>query len=485
MNPTMKTTAITSLTSLMALLLAGCAAVPPERGALPERAVAGLPSSIHLAREGWPDARWWAALGDDQLAALVDAALKDAPSLDVARTRVGSAHAALSRSRADAGLSTALAAGANRQRYSGNGLFPAPIGGAWYTEETVRIEARYDFDWWGRHRAQVAAAAGEINASKASYAAAEQALAAAVAQSYFALQGQWARRASLEQLVAVQRDLVATAGRRLAQGLAAAPDRERFATDLALLEQDLAALDTGSAQEKEALRALLGGDAQALAALHPATAALPDPVLPTRLGMELLARRPDLQAARWRVEAALSRIDAARAAFYPDIDLAASVGLDSISVSKLLEGGSRTLFVGPALSLPLFDSRRLSARLEGTRSERDALIADYNEAVVEAVRDVAQDGAAVQGLQAQLERQRQAAAGTQAVLQATQARLERGLAGRADVLLARQAVLRQQEAALALQTRLRLAGVALIHSLGGGYRAADASLPANAFTRTP
>jgi multidrug efflux system outer membrane protein len=456
----------------LAFGLAGCATPPPDGRVPPARNIAAdLPASIHLAREGWPEARWWSSYGDEQLTRLIDAALATAPSLEVAATRIGSAHAALSLSRADLGLSTSLEAGANRQRYSANGLFPAPIGGAWYTEETVRVQARYDIDWWGRNRALVAAAAGDVNASRAAYAAAERALAAAIARSWFTLQGQWARRANLEQRIAVQRDLVADTDRRLAYGLAAAPDRERFATDLALLERDLAELDTASARETEALRALLGAGNDALTGLHAANGPVVPPAIPARLGAELLARRPDLQAARWRVEAALSRIDAAKAAFYPDINLTAAIGLDSLSLSRLLEGGSRTLFAGPALSLPLFDSHRLSARLEGNRSERNALVADYNQAVIDAMREVAQEAAAVQGLGAQLERQARAGAGARAVLQATQSRLEHGLASRGELLAARQAVLRQQDATLALQQQQQLAGVALIHALGGGYYA--------------
>ena len=76
-------------------------------------------------------------------------------------------------------------AASNRQRYSANGLFPPPIGGSYYTESTLQLVATYDFDWWGKRRAAIAASLGELNASRAEYAQAEQTLAAAIAQSYF------------------------------------------------------------------------------------------------------------------------------------------------------------------------------------------------------------------------------------------------------------------------------------------------------------
>ena len=452
--------------------LAGCATVPRDQSTITRRDIAAtLPANIHLSSEGWPDARWWTGWHDPQLDALIEAALANGPSLEVAATRIGSAHAALARSRADAGLETALNANASRQRYSGNGLFPAPIGGAWYTEEIVRLEGRYNFDWWGRNRALITASAGEVNARKASYAQAERTLAAAVAQSYFTLQGLWARRANLEQLGAVQRDLVTDRERRIAYGLATSTDRAAAEADLAELRKEIAQLDTDVAREREALRALLGAGPAALATLQPVALPATRAALPARLGMDLLARRPDLQAARWQVEAALSRTEAARAAFYPDVNLSAALGLDSISLSHLLRAGSRTFLVQPALSLPLFDSKRLSAQLAGTRSERDELIAQYNQAVVEAVRDVAQDGAAVQGLAAQLHEQDDAGRARAAVLRDTQAKVDRGLADRHALLTARLALLQQQQGALALRQSQLVAEVALVHSLGGGYQA--------------
>ena len=479
MNQIIKPASPRRLTALatLALAMAGCATVPPDASTVTPHAIAAtLPATIHLASEGWPDARWWTGWHDPQLDVLIEQALASGPTLEVAATRIGSAHAALARSRADAGLETALNANASRQRYSGNGLFPAPIGGAWYSEETVRLEARYNFDWWGRNHALIAASAGEVNARKASYAQAERTLAASVAQRYFTLQGLWARRANLEQLGAVQRELVGDRDRRIAHGLATATDRAAALADLAQLRKELAQLDGDVAREREALRALLGAGPDALTTLRPVALPATQPALPAQLGIELLARRPDLQAARWQVEAALSRTEAARAAFYPDVNLSAALGLDSISLAHLLRAGSRTLLVQPALSLPLFDSKRLSAQLAGTRSERDELIAQYNQAVVDAVRDVAQDGAAVQGLAAQLREQDEAGLARAAILRATQARVDRGLADRHALLTARLALLQQQEGALALRQAQLLAEVALVHALGGGYRA-DATPP--------
>lgn len=460
----------TTLLLAMALALAGCAHIAPDQHPPARRDIAELPADIKLAREGWPDAQWWTAYRDRQLDALIAQALASAPTLEVAAAHIGSARSALSRTAADLGLDVDGYAGANRQRYSGTGLFPAPIGGAWFTAETLRLEARYNFDWWGKNRAQVAAAVGELNAGRAEYAEAERALAASIAQSYFRLQGAWARLANNEQLAATQAALVQDKARRIAGGLAVGDEQRAAEAELNQIRKQHAQLTADIGREREALRALTGADNSALTGLAPRPLGSATHALPARLGMELLARRPDLQAARWKLDASLSRIDAAKAAFYPDVNLTGSIGLDTIKLENLLQAASRTLYLGPTLTLPLFDSRRLDAQLDGARTGRNERIAEYNQAVVDAVRDVAQDGLQLQGVEQQITQQAAATGAARAQLASAQARLAHGLADRAAALNAQLALLKQQDADLYLQQVQLLAEVALTNALGGGYR---------------
>jgi multidrug efflux system outer membrane protein len=127
------------------------------------------------------------------------------------------------------------------------------------------------------------------------------------------------------------------------------------------------------------------------------------------------------------------------------------------------------VYLGPTLTLPIFDSRRLDAQLDATRTARNERIAEYNQAVVEAVREVAQDALQVQGIEQQIAEQAASSAATSAQLATAQARLQRGLADNASVLNAQLAVLRQRDADLYLQQVQRLAEVALTNALGGGY----------------
>ncbi len=459
---------------VLALALAGCAHIPADKSQVagPDIERAQHAASLALARDAWPDQEWWKQYHEPQLDALVARALKDNPTMAVAQTRIASAQVAVNVQRAAEGPQVDLAGGVNRQRYSGTGLFPEPIGGNWFNDVSVQARASYDFDWWGKHRAQIASAIGQANAARADAAQAAQTIAASVAQSYFRLQSLWAREANTREQIAVQRDVLAGRQLRLKQGLVNVDMVQGAEQDLANLDTQAESYATQAAREQEVLRALVGAHGDDFPNIVrrqvpvEATAALP-----SRLGMELLARRPDLQAARWRVEAALGRARAAETAFYPDLNLSASAGLDTVSVSKLLQWASRTGLVGAAFSLPIFDSGRLEAGLATVRAQRDELLADYNQAVVNAVRDVSQEAATLQGIAKQRHAQLQASKAASTLESNAQARLKAGLAESAAVLQARLGVLRQRDNGIQLVDAELQTQVALIKALGGGYRA--------------
>lgn len=463
-----------SIAAAVLALLAGCISVPLDTARAPKIDLAARAQhapGIVLPADAWPAEQWWLTYDDPQLNTLIGRALKDSPTLATVQARLAGAQAAVAVQRADEGGKVELASGLNRQRYSSNGFFPPPIGGEYFNDANVQLRASYDVDWWGKHRSLVAAALGETNVRQAEAAQAAQAIAASVAQSYFRLQMLWARQDNVNALAAVQRELVAGRKARIAHGLATSEQLAAAELDLGTLEEQAQRLATQAGREREALRALIGGDAGALADLahfKPTPAAN---ALPRELGMELLARRPDLQAARWRVEAQLGRVAASEAAFRPDINLMAGFGFDAVSLGKLLRWPSRTPLIGAALDLPLFDSGRLKAQLGVARSNRDELVAEYNEAVLAAVREVAQEGATLQGLEKEARTHRQTLDASRKLVDSAEVRMKRGLLERAGVLQARMTLLRQQDTDLQLADMRLQAQVALVKALGGGYHA--------------
>jgi outer membrane protein TolC len=191
--------------------------------------------------------------------------------------------------------------------------------------------------------------------------------------------------------------------------------------------------------------------------------------LPIHLGADLIARRADLSAARWRIQVTEAGVAEARARFYPDVNLSAFAGLSSFGLDHLLEVGSRSIGVGPALHLPIFDGGALRAGLQGREADRAAAVAAYDAVLLRAVHEAADAVAALTSTA----RQQTDAADALAALQAAQAiaqrRWQAGLAARLPVIVAAGQVLAQRALGVDLVARQRLARLQLIAALGGGY----------------
>ena len=140
---------------------------------------------------------------------------------------------------------------------------------------------------------------------------------------------------------------------------------------------------------------------------------------------DLLGRRADIVAARWRVEAATHDVASARAQFYPNVNLVAFVGLSSIGFNRFFEPGSEQWGFGPAISLPIFESGRLRANLSGKSADLDVAIESYNGNVIDAVHDVADQITSARSIERQQRQQAEALASAESAYDARDAALSR------------------------------------------------------------
>lgn len=453
--------------TLIAALLAGCAS---QGGALaPAKAMGAM--ALGLPTEGpmpaWSEA-WWQALGDPALDALITQALRDQPDLRQAAARLDQAAAAVQVQGTASDVHYSASGSVNRERFSANGLYPPPIAGSWDNLGNLKAGAQWEFDYFGRHRAALAAAVGQQQAQAAELAAARLQLASHIARAWLALGQLQAQRALLvdtlqqrEQMLGLIRQRV-QAGLdtkvELRQGEGAPPDTrlqiEAADEQIALLRHQLAAL---AGQGPQALQ-------DAMPQLPSNSFTPPD----TQLSIDLLAARPDVQAARWRAEAAVRRVEVARAEFYPDVSLSAFLGLDVIGLGELLHRDSRTLGVGAAVHLPLFDGVRLRGQLRGREAEVNAAIEQYNAVLLNSAREAADALSSRASLQRQQALQAQALQSAESAFDLARQRYGAGLGSYLVVLSAETQVLAQRRQAVDLRARLAQSQVALIKSLGGG-----------------
>ena len=220
---------------------------------------------------------------------------------------------------------------------------------------------------------------------------------------------------------------------------------------------------------RNALGALIGQPNSALAQNPSALEAIKTVATVPAIPADLLGRRADIAAARWRVEASLKDVANAKTQFYPNINLVAFAGFSSIGLGRLLDAGSQQWGVGPALRLPIFDAGRLRANLRGKTADLDAAVESYNTAVIDAVRDVADQVASSQAIGRQQAEQRAAQVAAEDAYEIAVQRYQAGLGNYLNVLTAETSVLNQRRLAVDLAARALDTQVALMRALGGGY----------------
>ncbi len=463
------------LSATLAACLTACAGLPPRLPPPPALAqsapVQGLPSAADAA---WPGDRWWQGFADPQLDGLITQALARSPSLAAARARVRGAEALAGLAHAATLPQAGVRADATRQRLSENGLIPPRfLGFTWYTQTDLAAQIDYSFDFWGKQQAELATRIDQARAAQAEAQAVHLGLTSAIVSAYFAWQTDQAQLHDAEALVRLQARLHALSAARVRRGLDPEDAATRARLQLSQSEAQSVALAGAGRSQHAVLAALVG---VAPADLHLVPRPLPAPIaaLPADARIELLARRPDLAALRWQVEAQGQQVRAARADFLPNLSLSAMAGFSSIRGSKTLAAGSRVFGVGPALSLPIFDGGLLKARYGVSVARLDAAVAQYNQAVLEAAREVGVAVLDLQRLQQQRVLQLRALDASEQLQRRAQARLRQGLTDAAPAIASQAVVLAQRASLIALHGQQLGAQVALIQALGGGFQAAPA-----------
>ena len=468
---------------LLSTALAACA---PTAGHLAApKPVSELAADRSLAAPAapWPGNDWWTAYGDPQLDALIAEAQAGSPTIAAAEARVRQANA-LAQQAGAALLPTVTANGSaalSKQSYN-NGIPAEFVPHGWNDVGQFSLEGSFDLDLWGRSRAALAAATSEAEAARVDAAQAELLLASDIAAAYADLARLFAERDIAARALEVREASLKLIRDRVANGLDNRGTEQLAESRAAAAREAVTATDEAIGLTRNRIAALLGaGPDRGLAIARPQIDQLHPPGLPQQLALDLIGRRPDIVSARLRAEAATHSIKSARAAFYPNINLTALIGLQSLGLSNLLDSGSTMGSVGPAVSLPIFNRGRLIGELRGAEAQSDLAVANYDATLVEALHQVADAAGSIRALEARRRDAETALSAAEGAYTIARQRYEGGLSTYIDVLTAEDTVLDRRRAAADLDTRAFTLDVALMRALGGGFtdpfppRAAGAS----------
>ncbi|MNR77754.1 Multidrug resistance outer membrane protein MdtP precursor [compost metagenome] len=457
-----------------AVLLSACASYKGIETSANLNQSSDYASASSLPQQGgvWPDASWAQSIGGAPLQALVDEAIAGNPNLQVAAARVAGAQAAADAAGANARPSWSANASSTYQRYTENGIIPPPLGGEYKSDNQLTLNFSYDFDFWGKHAAQLRSALSAGKAAQAEQYNARLVLSTAVARAWVQLARQYGQLDLNQEQLKASAEIQRLTQLRFKVGLGNQSENQQSTQSLASLRAENAQLNEAIALTRNQLAALLGkGPDRGLQIERPYLPSEVAIALPDALPLGLLGRRPDIVAARWNVEAAQSDIDSAKTEFYPNVNIMAFAGFSSLGLNNLLKSSSGVVGVGPAIHLPILDSGSLRANLKGRVASYDGLVAMYNQTLTEALHDVADQVQSLRAATLQSEQQQLATRASSNSFQLAQQRERVGTTNMLPVLSAQMTLLSQRRIDLDSQARRSDLRIMLIKALGGGFDA--------------
>ena len=456
-------------------LLSGCAQLPDLDKGLRIKALEQYQTGSTLAGKttAWPSDTWWRTYGDAQLDRLIAEGLKDSPNMAIAEARLRRALAMtqVTNSSTAPQLDAQIKPSLDKQSY--NYLFPrAYVPQGWNDYGLATLNFSWEIDFWGKHKAALAAAISMQEAGAADVAQTRIVLATSIASAYGELARLYTLHDTAKAAVGVRTKTAELLQKRHVQGLEMLANVKQSDGRKASAEEDLLALDEQIALQKNRIATLLGaGPDRGQQITRPTLNVSQHFDVPQQMQLELLGRRPDIVAARLRVEASEQSVDKQKAEFYPNVNLSAMIGLQSLGLNTLSKSGSDFGSIGPAISLPILNGGRLRAQLRGAQAEYDEAVGNYNKAVTQALQDVADAAVSQKTLTQKITKLTQAYQAASEAHRIMKNRYQGGLASYLDVLSAEEGMLASQRALRDAQSRSFTLDVALVKALGGGYQA--------------
>jgi NodT family efflux transporter outer membrane factor (OMF) lipoprotein len=413
--------------------------------------------------------KWWTMFQDPQLDALELQIDVSNQNLKAAEAQYQQSRAVLRQSRSDYYPNVTAGPSATRQHISSNRPpLSSTFDGVTYNDFVLPVDLSYQVDVWGRVRRMVESNREQAQASAADLATVNLSMHADLALDYFQARSLDAEEQLLNTTVKEYEQALQLTQSQFRGGLASDVEVKQAMTQLETVRAE--AIDVGvlRAQYEHAV-AILIGKPPAEFSLPPLPLTAPPPAVPVSVPSELLERRPDIAAAERRVAAANAQIGVAKSAYYPQISLGATGGLESSSLATLLTGPSGLWAVGASAMTTIFDGGRRRAVTDQAVAAYDYQVATYRENVLTGFQQVEDNLAAVRILENEAKVQDEAVEAAQGSLDLSMKRYKGGVTSYLEVITAQNAALTDQVTAVNILGRRMANTVLLIQALGGGW----------------
>ena len=420
----------------------------------------------------WPKYDWWKIYNDPQLNELIEEALSDSPNIISAQARLNQADAFTQVTKSSNLPQISANAEIMEEKYSYNYLTPASsTPQSWNDYGLGTLNFSWEIDFWGKNHASIAASISKVEAMKAELAQTRLTLSSAIASNYAQIIRLFLDRDELEEYLTVQNKLLTLLTQRFENGLENKATIKNAKSVISKTESEILSLDEQISLERNKIAALLGvGPDRGLKITRPTIDFYKNEFgLPKEIAVNLIGRRPDIIASRMQVESQKYLIDEKEAEFYPNINLSAFIGFQSLGLNLLTNKDSYIGSVGPAISLPLFTAGRLQGQLRSNISKYEEAVANYNQTISQALKEVADAGASQKSLTNQLLKSEEAFSSSKEAYELKMKRYKGGLSNYLEVLYAQENLINVKRNLINQKSRALTLDIALKYALGGGY----------------
>jgi NodT family efflux transporter outer membrane factor (OMF) lipoprotein len=350
----------------------------------------------------------------------------------------------------------------------GGGSSSAHVGATTVSLFDLPVETSYLVDIWGSVRRNVEANSATAQASFATLENARLSYQSTLAQDYFSLHGLDAEEELLQTTVNSYESFLTLTKNRYASGIASQADVAQAQTQLDTTKAQLVDVGVQRAVFEDAIATLIGKPAPDFALNKVSLKATPPPT-PVGVPSTLLERRPDIAEAERQVASANASIGVAVAAYYPQLTLNASTGLESIKLSDLLTGPSFLWSVGPVLAQTLFDAGRTHGEVQEAQANYDSTVANYRQVVLTAFQQVEDDLTGLHILKSEAAAEDEAVKAARQSLDISTNEYKAGTVDYLTVITAQAIALNDEVTAVNIRTRRMTTSVLLVQALGGGW----------------
>jgi NodT family efflux transporter outer membrane factor (OMF) lipoprotein len=333
----------------------------------------------------------------------------------------------------------------------------------------VNASLNWSLDIWGKQKKYYDAAKNQVKAAQANHNASILLLSTTIVRVYFDYDRIVQSQLLLARDAEVKRNLYQIAQDRKRAGLIDELVVNQRKVDYETAQANLAQANLSKKMAQHQLAALVQEGPSWGEALQPPAIQLLGLNLPEIIPSNLLERRPDLQALLSQIDVARLQLEGAKLEYLPDINLAGFFGVQSFGLSQLFASKSQQFSIGPAISLPIFDGGLIDANITGKEANRNQAIANYQEQLVQALREVSDGISSMKSSQSNYSSYSNAYQNAKTNYESTRRRSEAGIISKESVLSIEQSYIAQGQNFVEAKQKMLTANIVLVQALGGAY----------------